>query len=185
MPFEPTPNPSIEELMALDGLVNGDLGAAQDEIVSRLRQLLNGAIAAKNAKSGWTGHRAMLPIKNPARDIDFAPAVLSDTAIGKVLVSVSVETKTSGAGAFKNEVQVVISHIEGRIQTSQQVRANWKFAEAVRLCLFPFLNGVVSDEGFVCWAQLEPTGFSLLSSDWAKGYNGTQTMFRLTQAPHI
>lgn len=180
-----TPNPSIEEMMVLDTLVNGDTNAAQDEILSRLRALLNLAITARNTKRGWTGTKAIPLIASPNRDIDLAPKVLNDTYIGKVLVKISVQTKACGSGAFKNVCTVTIASIDAAIKTSQQVRVNWEFAEAVRLCLFPFLTGCTNSEGITCWRALEPTGVTPLEGDWAKNYSGTQTTFLLTQTPGV
>jgi hypothetical protein len=181
-----TPNPSTEELMEMDSLVNGDIGAAQDEVVRRLQMLLNGAITAKNTQRGWTGNKAIPLIKKPKDDIDIAPSVLSEGHIGKILVGVSVDTSPQGiGGVFRNEAQIVIYSVEARINTSHQVRANWKLAEAIRLCLFPFLTGCVNAQNERVWRTLEPTGYSMLPGDWAEEFSGTQCTFRLVQSPNL
>jgi hypothetical protein len=181
-----TPNPTIEDLMEMDALINGDIGAAQDEVVRRLRMLLNGAITAKNTARGWTGNKAIPLIKKPETDIDIAPSVLTDGHVGKILVGVSVDTSPQGiGGVFRNEAQVVIYQVEARINTAQQVRVNWKMAEAIRLCLFPFLSECVNERDEEVWAMLEPTGYSMLPGDWAEEFSGTQCTFRLVQSPNM
>ena len=178
-----TPNPSVQDLMEMDTLINGDIGAAQDEIVRRLKALLNSAIDAKNTARGWTGNQAIALIQNPNTDIEIAPSVLTEKHIGNILVGVSVDTTPLGiGGVFRNEAQVVIYQVEARINIAQQVRINWKMAESIRLCLFPFLNGCVNERNVKVWRVLEPTGYSMLPGDWAQEFSGTQSTFRLIQA---
>ena len=177
-----TPNPTVSDLVELEPLVNGDIGAAQDELVRRLRLLLPAWINAKNAANNWTGANA-IPSVAPA-DIGTAPAVLTDGDIGKVLVEVEVETTPEGiGGAFRNRAKVSVFSIDERIQSGQQVRVHWRRAEAIRLCLFPFLSGCANANGAPVWRSLVPTDYSLLSGDWAKDYSGTVATFQLVQAP--
>ncbi|RYX80486.1 hypothetical protein EON83_28420 [bacterium] len=178
--MQETPNPTLEELFDLEPLVNGDIGAAQDELVRRLRLLLPDWIDAKNESNDWPYE---IPELNP-EDITLAPAVLRDEHIGKVLVSVQVETTPEGiGGAFRNQAQVSIFCIDARIQSGQQVRIHWRRTEAIRLCLFPFLSGCVNAAGTRVWRSLVPTNYSLLSGDWAKNYSGTIANFQLIQPP--
>lgn len=179
--MQETPNPTLEELFDLEPLVNGDIGAAQDELVRRLRMLLPAWIDAKNAAKDWTGLEAIPPIE--PRDIDVAPAVLTDEHIGKVLVKVAVETTPEGiGGVFRNKATVSISSIDERIQNGQQVSVHWRRTEAIRLCLFPFLSGCINDDGVRVWRSLVPTEYTLLSGDWSRHYSGTVAMFGLVQS---
>ncbi|BCM88846.1 hypothetical protein IAD21_00688 [Abditibacteriota bacterium] len=177
-----TPLPTLEELRDLEPLVNGDIGAAQDELVRRLRLLLPDWIDAKNEANNWTGSTAT-PAIIPS-DITLAPAVLTDDHIGKILVKVEVETTPEGiGGAFRNHAKVSIFSIDERIQSGQQVRVHWRRAEAIRLCLFPFLSGCVNAGGVRVWRSLVPTTYTLLTGEWAKQYSGTVATFQLIQPP--
>ncbi len=177
-----TPNPTISELFDIEPLVNGDIGAAQDELVRRLQLLLPDWIAAKNAANNWTGTEAIPPV-NPT-DITLAPAVLSDDYIGAILIKVEVTTAPEGiGGAFRNAAKVEVFSIDERIQSDGQVRVHWRRAEAIRLCLFPFLSGCVNTGGMRVWRSLVPTNTTLLTGDWAKNYSGTVATFQLIQSP--
>lgn len=177
-----TPNPSTAELLAIEPLVNGNIGAAQDELVRRLRALLPDLITAFNSGNGWTSVTGITPVK--PQDVGLAPTVLSDAHIGAILVKVSVETAPEGiGGTFRNSAKVEVFSIDGRLQSAQQVRVEWRRSEAIRLCLFPFLSGCVNASGQRVWRSLQPQGYSLLSGDWAKAYSGTVTTFSLVQSP--
>jgi hypothetical protein len=182
-----TPNPTNEELLEIDALINGDIAAAQDEAIRRLQEVLPGYIVAKNAAKGWTGNDAILPIADPKNDIAIAPSVLTDDHIGKTLVGVSVDTSPEGiGGVFRNVAQVVVYSIDERIQSDRQVRVHWRRIEAIRTVLSWFLvkpegSGCVNASGQEVWRALEPTGYSMLPGDWAEEYSGTMATFTLTQ----
>ena len=177
-----TVNPAIADLLLNDELVNGDIGAAQDELVRRLQMLLPGVIAARNAAKGWTGGAA-IPTRG-AGDIESAPADLTDRHIGKILVDVNVETSAQGiGGVFRNTASVTIYSVEARIKVSQQLRVHWQFAESIRLCLFPFIGGCTDANNQRVWKSLVPTGYALASDDRFKNYSATQTTFTLIQSP--
>ena len=179
-----TPTPTLEQLREADELVNGDTGAAQDELVARLREMLSGAIADKNARKNWTGNRAIAPTK--AKEIDIAPADLSNDHIGTVLVDFEVTTESEGvSGVFRNAITVRVFCVDGRIVGNQQVRQSWAKAETIRQCLYPFLSGCTNDEDQRVWKSLVPTGISIDKGDRFKNYSSTVATFRMIQSPSM
>lgn len=182
MPLTPTPNPTIDEIAEDASLVIGDVSAAMDELVLRLQQLLPGYYGRKNQQKGWTGAKAIPPLK--ASDIQIAPADLADKHIGQVLVEAYVTMTPEGiGGAFRNQGTVTISSIDARIQAGQQVRVNYARAEAVIEVLFQFLSGCVNAQGQQVWKSLVPTGYQPLQGDWAKEYSGSSVTLTLMQPP--
>lgn len=185
-----TPNPTIVELLEIEALINGDIGAAQDEIVRRLRDILPSYIEAKNTARGWTGNDSIPLIKNPKTDIVIAPSVLDDSYVGKILVGASVDTSPEGiGGVFRNVAQIVVYSVDARIQTGKQVVVHWRLAETIRTVLAWFLvkpagSGCVNVSGQEVWRALEPTGYSMLPGDWAEQYSGTMATFTMTQSPN-
>ncbi len=179
-----TPTPTLEELREADELVNGDTGAAQDELVARLREMLPGAIADKNTRKGWTGNRAIAPAN--AKEIDIAPADLSNDHIGAVLVDFEVMTESEGiGGVFRNRVTVRVFCVDGRIIGNQQVRQSWAKAEVIRQCLYPFLSGCTDENDQSVWKSLVPTGISIDKGDRFKNYSCTVATFRMIQSPSM
>lgn len=182
MSLQPTTNPFLDEVLADEPLVNGDVGAAQDEIVLRLQQLLPDTIPRFNAGRGLSGAKAISPLA--PGDIRVAPPVLSDGQIGQVLVEVSVSTAPEGiGGVFRNQCALTISSIDGRVGADPPVAINWARAEAIRAVLYPFLDGCVNARGHGVWKSLVPLGYGPLRGDWAQTYCGSSATFTLVQAP--
>jgi hypothetical protein len=173
-----TPNPTLEELRLAGAIVNGNLAAAEEEMVRRLKALLPAAIVDYNAEKGLTGNHAVPPITG----VDISPTVLVDGHIGKVLIKTSLTTETSGGGTFKNSVNVEIFWVNERITRSKQSTTAWHQAEVIARCLYWFLNGVVNANGVKAWRQLIPNGFSRMEGEWAKDFSGTNTKFFMVLA---
>ena len=179
-----TARPDVEELRESDELVNGDTGAAQDEIVARLREMLPDAIIDKNSRKSWAGNKAIAPVK--VKEIELAPAELSDDHIGAILVDFEVTTDSEGlSGVFRNSVMVRVFCVDGRIVGKQQVRQSWAKAESIRECLYPFLDGCTDDNDQRVWKSLVPTGISIDKGDRFKNYSCTVATFKMIQSPSM
>lgn len=179
-----TPTPTLDELRAIDELVNGDTGAAQDEIVARLRELLPLAIADRNARKGWTDSAAM-PDVTP-KQIEIAPVDLVPNAIGAVLVEFDVSTEAEGIGGpFRNTITVRIYSVDRRFENEQRVRHSWARAETIRQCLYPFLGGCTDSHEQHVWKSLVPTGISIDQGDRFKNYSCTVATFQMVQSPSL
>lgn len=179
-----TPNPTIEELREIDELVNGDTGAAQDEIVVRLCELLPMAIVDRNARKGWTGGAAMAPID--PKQIEIAPVDLTEKHIGAVLIEFEVSTESEGiSGVWKNIITVRVYSVDGIFKNEQKVRHSWARAETIRQCLYPFKSKTINENERVVWVSLTPTGISIDRGDRFKNYSCTVATFKLIQSPSM
>lgn len=180
---QPTPDLSVEELLELNSLVNGDLAAAQLEIVKRLRNRLPAYIEAVNAANGWMAPPEMIVVPKP-QDINVAPIDLTQTTKNCVLVATSIETSAQGIGAMKNIGRVKIWSLEGsRASTSEQVLNHMRRAECIRTVLFQFLRGCINADGVEVWRLLEPTGYAILSE--RVQFAGVAATFTLVQSPNM
>ena len=175
----PTPDLSVDELLAQEPLVNGDIALAQAEIARRLETRLAAFIEAKNGANGWTSIIEKIP--TPAF-IGVAPLDLTKVKLNCVLVAASVSTTPQGIGAFKNIADVRIWSIEGRASTSEQVLNHFRRAQCIRAVLLPFLRGCVTPEGVEAWRLLEPTGYAILGE--RREFSGVAATFTLVQSPN-
>lgn len=180
MPLQPTPNPTVDEILDNEPLVNGDVALAAGELVARLRALLPATITKKNARKGWTAPPHMITVPK-ASDIDIAPLDLTQVTRNCVLVAAAVETTPQGVGAFKNIIRVRVWSIEGRATTSEQIQNHFRRAETIRAVLLPFLRGCVTQSGEKAWRLLEPNGISILPE--RKEFSGVAATFTLVQSP--
>lgn len=176
----PTPLPSFEKIVADGVFVNGNLPAAHKGVVELLKLLLPGTVNQSNISKGLMGNRALIVPKPD--DIDYAPAELGKDHVGKILVGMSVETRSRGAGAFRNDVTLQVHCVGERIMNGKTVLARESMAERVREVMYQFVRDYVDADGVTCWSQLMPTGFGLMDSDYGKNYSGTTSRFTMTQA---
>jgi hypothetical protein len=180
---EPTPNPSVAEMLGAMSSHTGRISLAQDEIIRRLRELLPDLIAAHNQAEGYAPNRG---VQMPA--IEPGPAVLTDSFlkpahVGKLLVSASVSTDSLGiGGTYINEGVITISCIDAPIEVGHQMKIAFERIELVRGVLYPFMNDCVDLKGRRVWQLLEPRGYSALPGTITK-FSGTQARFRLLQTP--
>ena len=174
-------DPSIDDLLADESLVNGDLGAAELELVRRLRNRLPAFVVAKNAAKGWTTAVTKIPDVDPDH-INIAPLDLTQVELSGVYVAAAVETQSQGVGAFKNIVRVRIWSLSpNRLVISQQVVNHQRRAEAIRAVLLPYLRGCIDPQGQEAWSVLQPTGYSIIPA--SNQFSGVAATYDLIQAP--
>lgn len=175
-----TPTPTVEELLANDSLVNGDMGAAWDEIVARIKARLQPLIEAENSRKGWTGGLAMAAIT----DVIIAPTNI--TALHKNLALVAMEESTQPlgiGGGFISLWQVTVRVVGDLVQTPQQIRTMTRRGELVKTLLYPYLSGCRNADDVVVWRSCVPTGLTL-THELDKNISVAVVTFAMKQPPY-
>ena len=175
-----TPFPTTEQIQTDGSLVTGDIAAAHDEIIRRIRTSLPDLIADEKTRRGWTGNQAIpVPVA-----YGIAPGDVTDSHVGHVLVGMQATKQALGAGNFLTNLTVAVYIVDQRIVADQQIRVYWTRGELVEKILFQYLTGCVNADDVTCWAELFPTGLTMLAEEY-KNYAGVIVNFRLTQSPQM
>jgi hypothetical protein len=182
MAFPTTPDPTPEDVLDLHlPMVGEGIDEALEEVVRRLQNNLPDIIQLRNQRRGWLGIKAKQIPKPAAYHI--APADLADEHINAVLVGISAETSAQGiGGAYRNSIEVVIYSIDKVAISPLQILQHWRRAALIRAYMHAFLSGCVNPEGRLCWRSLQPTGYSMIPSEW-KNFTGMACTFRMEIPP--
>jgi hypothetical protein len=174
-----TPNPTPAELLANDRLVNGDMGAAMNEIIFRLKSNINGVIALDNATRGWAGGLAMPEVI----DVIVAPMDVTKKHKNLMLVAMRETTTAQGiGGTFTNDWACSVTVVGDAVTAPQQNLTMTRRRELVKTILFPYLSGAVNSAGQLCWRQMEPTDGEL-ENDFEEGISQATQIFLVKQPP--
>lgn len=156
-----TPRPTTDDLDASDALVNGDMGAAWNEVVARLQEELPGEITRDNIKRGWTGGRAMAQIQG----VETAPDDVTEKQLNLALVTMEENSDPQGiGGSFRNTWFCTVYVIGDLARTSQQRITMTRRGELVKAILNCFISGCRDANGARVWRSLTPTGLSLANN---------------------
>lgn len=174
-----TVTPSVEELLEKDSLVNGDMGAAWDEMIERIDERLNLLIVAENTRKGWSGGLAMARVEK----VQIAPTDITKLHKNLALVAMEETTDHMGiGGAFINLWQATVWVVGDLTVTPQQVRTLTRRGEMVKTLLYPYLSGCTNANNSQVWRECVPTNLSLMH-DMDEKISAAVATFSLKQPP--
>lgn len=173
-----TANPTVEQLWAAAGKVDGRVSVALREIVRRLETNLPALIDHANTELGYAN-------ENVIRKPDWykaAPVGLEDDYLNGILIGATANTEFQGSGQFHNQYQVSILSVDERIETEQQYLRACDRIGLVRVALFPFTGGCVDDKNRVCWRSLVPIQAGVEFESWEE-YGGLYAHYSMIIDP--
>jgi len=174
-----TPDPTIETLQTNDRLINGDMGAAWNEVVARLKKSLPAYVVAENERKGWEGGRAMAEIT----DVQIAPTDITDKHKNLALVVLSESTDMQGiGGTFRNTWQCTVYIVGDLARTGQQIITMTRRGELVKGIMLHFLSGCIDANNAQVWRSLTP-GTLDLDNDLGEKISLVAVTFTLVQPP--
>lgn len=173
-----TPNPTLEQYLALRPKVTGRASIALREIRRRLELNLPGLIDETNTREGLTGEQV---IRKP-KFISHAPTGEENGNINGILMSGSRRFEFLGNGQMKNIYQISLYSIDQRCETAEQYERHHDRTDLIAATLFPFLSGCVDDKGRVCWQQLKPVDSGVEVQDW-EIYHGQYLFYEMITDP--
>lgn len=172
-----TPDPTPQQVLDALPLCSVRAGLIQDEIVSRLRIALPGAIALWNTREGYDG---LAQVKPPSA-YKPAPAVLAGDWMNTVLVGVAVQTQADGIRQFGHVLSITIYSVGdkwamGDVGTMRRVMERGELIQGV---LYHFLTCCINGAGVQLWNTLAPTGMTGMPEGWADDYAGVAVTYQL------